>query len=170
MSGQMKPSSVGSESAETSSSFGDPPPSLFGLVRRVSTAHSAAWRAHVDSTITSAQFDVMTALQRVPGISQIALADAVCIDSSTLSDVCRRLVRANFLSRSPCKQDARQKLFALTCEGREVLDKLQGRARQLAAELSAVPTLQSEDALAEILDNVADHWELIAEQDADRSG
>jgi DNA-binding MarR family transcriptional regulator len=139
------------------------PPELLAapgyLVRRLYQAYLAAWVRKVDSTLTGPQFALLTAVNATPGMDQRSLASAVALDSSTMTDVARRLEDQGLIARSPAASDARRKLLHLTDRGTEVLAEANRRARQLDELLLEPYSTEQREDLMRRLTALADHWE-----------
>ncbi|MHA2787580.1 MarR family winged helix-turn-helix transcriptional regulator [Corynebacterium sp. S7] len=114
--------------------------SLGYLLRRSINRLSTAW-ASVGPELTMAQFTIMIELDRNPGLDQHTLSENIWIDSSTVADVCRRLVQQNILERNRSDADRRRYILTLTAEGKqklsEALPKVTAVNEQLATHLDA---------------------------------
>ncbi|WP_248960851.1 MarR family winged helix-turn-helix transcriptional regulator [Sphaerisporangium perillae] len=139
------------------------PPALLAapgyLVRRLYQAYLATWVRKVDSTLTGPQFALLTAVNASPGMDQRTLASAVALDSSTMTDVARRLEDQGLIARTPAASDARRKLLYLTDKGREVLGAADRRARELDALLLQPYSAEQREELMRLMTALADHWE-----------
>ena len=88
--------------------------------------------------LTPRQADVLTAIERADAMSQIALAAAVGMDRTTLSKVCRRLVRKGLVRRRRLPDDTRALAVTLTAEGLNKLAEIgaaASHARRAADDL-----------------------------------
>jgi len=145
---------------------GDPPaapPALQAapgyVVRRLYQAYLSAWVRKVDSTLTGPQFALLTAINATPGTDQRSLASMVALDSSTMTDVARRVEDQGLIVRRPAASDGRRKLLYLTDRGREVLAAADSRARQLDEVLLEPYQAQQREEVMRLLTALADHWE-----------
>jgi DNA-binding MarR family transcriptional regulator len=100
-------------------------------VRRLYQAYLAAWVRKVDSTLTGPQFAVLTAINATPGTDQRSLASMVALDSSTMTDVARRVEDQGLIVRRTAASDGRRKLLYLTDRARRCSPRPNRRARQL---------------------------------------
>ncbi|MBX5442608.1 MAG: winged helix-turn-helix transcriptional regulator [Solirubrobacteraceae bacterium] len=91
------------------------------LIRRAQQRHTALWAELVPAELTSVQFAVIAALDATPGIDQRTLGARISFDSSTLGEVCGRLVERGLIERRRDPHDARRNLLSLTDAGREAL-------------------------------------------------
>ena len=78
--------------------------------------------------LTPRQADVLTAIERADTRAQIALAVAVSMDRTTLSKVCRRLVRKGLVRRRRLAEDTRALAVTLTPEGLTILAEIEAAA------------------------------------------
>ena len=129
------------------------------VVRRLYQAYLAAWVRKVDSTLTGPQFALLTAINATPGTDQRSLASMVALDSSTMTDVARRVEDQGLIVRRPAASDGRRKLLYLTDRGREVLAAADSRARQLDEVLLEPYQAQQREEVMRLLTALADHWE-----------
>jgi len=139
------------------------PPELLAapgyVVRRLYQAYLSAWVRKVDSTLTGPQFALLTAVNATPGTDQRSLASMVALDSSTMTDVARRIENQGLIVRRTDAPDGRRKLLYLTDRGREVLAAANFRARQLDEVLLEPYPAQQREELMRLLTTLADHWE-----------
>jgi DNA-binding MarR family transcriptional regulator len=129
------------------------------LVRRLYQAYLAVWVRKVDATLTGPQFALLTAVNATPGMDQRSLAAAVALDSSTMTDVARRLEDQGLIARRPAASDARRKLLCLTDKGAEVLAAANRRARELDELLLEPYATEQRAEIMRLLTALADHWE-----------
>jgi DNA-binding MarR family transcriptional regulator len=78
--------------------------------------------------LTPRQVDVLTAIERARATSQIVLTTAANMDRTTLSKVCRRLVRKGLVRRRRLPEDTRALAVTLTPEGLGVLAEMEAAA------------------------------------------
>jgi len=143
------------------------PPQLLAapgyLVRRLYQAYLAVWVRKVDATLTGPQFALLTAVNATPGRDQRSLASAVALDSSTMTDVARRLEDQGLIARRAAASDARRKLLYLTDKGEEVLAAANRRARHLDELLLGPYSAEQREELMRLLTALADRWEGLGE-------
>jgi DNA-binding MarR family transcriptional regulator len=70
--------------------------------------------------LTPAQFELMETLGRRPELSQVALAEALCLDQTTLSRNLKILIAREWVSTSLSPTDKRQARYGVTAAGKEV--------------------------------------------------
>lgn len=142
------------------------PPELLAapgyIVRRLHQAYLAAWVRTVDATLTGAQFAVLTAISRYPGVDQGSLAASVALDRSTMADLARRLESRGLIARETPLHDGRRKLLYLTDEGADVLDEVYNRARELDDRLLEGHSTKERQRIVAELTKLAEQWETIA--------
>ncbi|MFG2077054.1 DNA-binding transcriptional regulator, MarR family [Nonomuraea maritima] len=142
------------------------PPELLAApgyqVRRLYQAYLAIWGRRVDATLTGPQFALLTAVQARPGSDQRSLASAVALDSSTMTDVARRLEDQGLVARVASAADARRKLLYLTERGAEVLAAAERRVRALDDLLLEPYPPERRAELVGLLSALAAHWEELA--------
>ena len=88
--------------------------------------------------LTRRQAHVLTTIGRMEARSQIALTDAARMDRTTLSKVCRRLVRKGLVRRRRLPQDTRMLAVTVTREGLAKLSEIEAaatRARRAADDV-----------------------------------
>ncbi|GAA1215702.1 MarR family winged helix-turn-helix transcriptional regulator [Prauserella alba] len=133
------------------------------VARRLYQAYLAAWVRMVDASITGPQFAVLVAVDDYPGEDQGSLAHVAALDRSTMADVVRRLEVRGLIARETAENDARRKLLYLTDEGREQLEGVNRRARDLDEKLvEGNDVTVTKQWLAE-LNALAEHWESLVE-------
>lgn len=114
------------------SSANPPSQSLGFLLKRA----QHAFRTRVDNVLrpfelTAPQFAVLTAVDRVTGISNAELARVAFVTPQTMQGILTNLERAGLLTRSPHPQHGRILRSALTKQGSQVL----GQARQCVQDV-----------------------------------
>ncbi|MFB7420867.1 MarR family winged helix-turn-helix transcriptional regulator [Streptomyces sp. NPDC056121] len=130
--------------------------------RRLYQAYLAVWVRSVDATLTGPQFAVLQIAQANPGLDQKSLADLAALDTSTMTDIARRLETRGLLARTPSPADARRKLLHLTEEGHKVVDAANVRARQLDEQLLQSYAPERREQVVRELTLLADRWEQLA--------
>ncbi|MGW7260842.1 MarR family winged helix-turn-helix transcriptional regulator [Streptomyces sp. NPDC054834] len=132
------------------------------LVRRLYQAYISAWTRGVDSSLTGPQFAVLTAIDAQPGCDQRSMAAAVSLDTSTMTDIVRRMEKNGLITRQTSGNDARRKLLYLTDGGRNVLEKANRLARELDEKLLRLYGPAERAELIRVLGSLADHWESVS--------
>jgi DNA-binding MarR family transcriptional regulator len=84
------------------------------LIRRAQQKNTELWSELVGSNLTNVQFAVLVALNRSPGVDQKTLGELVSLDTSSVADLCRRLVARGLVTRQRDPQDARRYVLYLT--------------------------------------------------------
>lgn len=65
------------------------------------------------------------------------VAETLAVDPSTASRVAERAVASGYLERQPCANDRRRVRLDLTAAGREVLDAVTDRRREMLADVTS---------------------------------
>lgn len=91
------------------------------LIRRAQQLHTIVWRELVGDGLTSVQFAILVALAAEPGIDQRTLAERVSLDTSSMAEVCARLLERELVSRERDPSDRRRYVLSLTERGRATL-------------------------------------------------
>jgi DNA-binding MarR family transcriptional regulator len=91
------------------------------LIRRAQQLHTAIWAAVVDTGLTGVQFAVLAALEVEPGLDQRTLGERISLDTSSLAEVCRRLVARGLVERRRDPADSRRNLLRVTPGGADLL-------------------------------------------------
>jgi DNA-binding MarR family transcriptional regulator len=86
------------------------------------------------------QYSVLLLIGLNPGLSQMALAEAVGLDGSTIVPITNRFVKLGWIRRTRRKDDRRFYVLRITAAGQEVLDKarpiIEEHERQLVSALT----------------------------------
>ncbi|AJZ84178.1 MarR family winged helix-turn-helix transcriptional regulator [Streptomyces antimycoticus] len=155
------------ETAPSTSARPRPPAALTTApgyqVRRLYQAYLAVWIRAVDPLLTGPQFAVLQVVDASPGHDQRSLASAVALDTSTMTDVARRLEKRGLIVRRTAADDGRRKLLYLTEEGKHTLDDANRRARLLDEQLLEPYGPQQRDDITQLLASLADHWEQLTQ-------
>lgn len=122
----------------------DGSPAIEGLghkVRRLHTALIADWAAHAGASgvpLTQTQAGILLLVGRLPGITQVLLADRLAVEAPTLSQGLRPLVAQGLIERRHSRRDGRMRELYLTTPGStlaervsEFLDAREQRLRQV---------------------------------------
>lgn len=92
----------------------------------------------LSSDIGSASLRLLRAVQRADEAPSVGgVADVLMIDASTASRMVEGAAAAGLLERRSCAEDRRKVRLHLTAEGREVLEQVTVRRRQLLAQVTA---------------------------------
>jgi len=105
------------------------------LIRRAHQRHTALWAELVPAELTSVQFAILAALDATPDIDQSALGARTSLDSSTLGEVCGRLVERGLIERHRDPRDGRRNVLALSDEGRTALARVAPAVEQVGERL-----------------------------------
>lgn len=120
--------------------------------------------------LTLRQFAVLTALAEAPGLSQSELVKATSIDRSTLADIVTRLVKREYVIRTPSPTDARAYSVRMTHEGEGALAASINHARAAdAAILDLLPRTKRRTFL-NTLNKLAKLADKAAEKAAEKAG
>ena len=104
------------------------------LIRRLHQIHLALFAEEcAPFGVTPVQFSIMTVAGAQPGLEQVALAQEIGVDRTTLTNVLTRLERRGLIARAAVASDRRVKRVTLTEDGRAVLDRMQGAAERAHA-------------------------------------
>ena len=111
------------------------------LIRRLHQIHLALFAEEcAPFGVTPVQFSIMTAAAAQPGLEQVALAQEVGVDRTTLTNVVTRLERRGLVARHAAESDRRIKRVSLTADGRALLARMTGAAeRAHARTVAALP-------------------------------
>jgi DNA-binding MarR family transcriptional regulator len=108
------------------------------LVRRVQQISHAIFAEEIsEPDLTPAQFSLLVALHRSPGVNQITLSRLVGIDRSTIADVVRRLRDRGLVARARDSRDARRNTVRLTHHGASIVERLSAEIRRVHERLLA---------------------------------
>jgi DNA-binding MarR family transcriptional regulator len=95
------------------------------LMARTHRAMRRALMARLEPAgITYPQFQVLNALCEEENVSQIALADRVNVDKTSLARMLDRMEAAGLISRGEDPEDCRVKRITLTDKGRRLQDRV----------------------------------------------
>jgi DNA-binding MarR family transcriptional regulator len=110
------------------------------LIRRLHQIHLALFAEECARFgVTPVQFSIMTVADVKPGLEQVALAQEVGVDRTTLTNVLTRLEQRGLVARAAAA-DRRVKRVSLTVEGRATLNRMTGAAeRAHARTVEALP-------------------------------
>jgi MarR family transcriptional regulator, lower aerobic nicotinate degradation pathway regulator len=113
------------------------------LIRRLHQIHIALFAEECGNEgVTPVQYSVMTALDQIGAVEQIALSRAVGLHRANIADVVLRLELREWVERSISAKDRRLKLVSLTKTGRALLERVETRAaRAHERTIEALPAL-----------------------------
>jgi DNA-binding MarR family transcriptional regulator len=111
------------------------------LIRRLHQIHLALFAEEcAPFGVTPVQFSIMTVAGAQPGLEQVALAQEVGVDRTTLTNVLTRLERRGLITRAAVPTDRRVKRVSLTEEGHATLQRMAEAAeRAHARTIAALP-------------------------------
>ena len=99
------------------------------LIRRLHQIHVALFAEECGGEgVTPVQYSVMTALDQLGAVEQIALGRAVGLDRANVAEVILRLEQREWVERSISVKDRRMKIATLTEKGRALLDRVEALA------------------------------------------
>ncbi|UGS35492.1 MarR family winged helix-turn-helix transcriptional regulator [Capillimicrobium parvum] len=107
------------------------------LIRRAQQMHTAIWADVVDTGVTGVQFAVLAALEVEPDLDQRTLGARISLDSSSLAEVCRRLVARGLVERRRDTVDTRRNLLRNTATGSELLARTAPQVDEVGRRLVA---------------------------------
>ncbi|MFH3481228.1 MarR family winged helix-turn-helix transcriptional regulator [Xanthobacter variabilis] len=116
------------------------------LIRRLHQIHLALFNEECSAErITPVQYSVLTALDQMGTVEQIALSRAVGLDRTNIADVVARLETRGLITRTISPRDRRMKLVSLTETGRALLERVQdSAARAHERTVAALPPEERE--------------------------
>lgn len=93
------------------------------LLRRVYYHHLSIFQQSLDETrLTSVQFAVLYAVNKLKECSQKELVEDTGIDQATIRGIIQRLKDKQLISQDPDQHDKRKVLIHMTVQGKEELD------------------------------------------------
>ncbi|MFD9550613.1 MarR family winged helix-turn-helix transcriptional regulator [Nocardia salmonicida] len=110
------------------------------FVHSANRMHRQLWTLHISSEITYTQFEVMTVIAANPAVDQNTVARLVLLDSSTTTDVVRRLIERGYVERTRDTVDMRRKTLVLTTSGARKQGLLAHADQKLSESLAACLT------------------------------
>lgn len=116
------------------------------LIRRLHQIHVALFMEECAAvSITPVQYSILSALDHMGPVEQIALSSAVGLDTTNVADVLARLERQRMVKRRISPRDKRMKAVTLTESGRQLLLRVDaGAARAHERTLAALkPTARA---------------------------
>lgn len=126
-------------------------------VRRAQIKVFKSFKAHLeDLDLRPAEVATLFIVNNNPGLSQVALADALGTDPSTVVGLLRRLQRRKFVARRRLPSDRRFQVIALTNNGREMLEVIEDRLAAHNASLLAHLTPNEQRNLQRLLRRLVD--------------
>ena len=112
------------------------------LIRRLQQLSSSNFMSSLrDFQLTPIQYTMLRVLEESPGIDQRTVASLAALDTSTTTDVLRRLAGRKLVSRTPGPTDKRTRIIRLTKSGQKLLETVRPMVddarRELLAPLSS---------------------------------
>jgi DNA-binding MarR family transcriptional regulator len=102
------------------------------LLRRAYQRHLAIFQERTgDPQLTAVQFSTLCSLKDAGPQSQSDLMRATSVDQGTIRGIINRLESRGLISFSKDKTDGRKVIVALTLAGRELLDRVVPKAREV---------------------------------------
>ena len=121
------------------------------LIRRAHQLHDALWSQLVGGDLTSAQFAVLTAARRLPGIDQTQLSVETALDTSTVQAIVVRLVKREWLERVRSQLDQRKYEVRVTEGGKAAIDAVLPAVRSIPDVLLKELTAEERGVLQQLL-------------------
>ncbi|MGC0239406.1 MarR family winged helix-turn-helix transcriptional regulator [Arthrobacter sp. SD76] len=132
-------------------------PHVGSLIRRAQQLHLATWARIVSTEITSAQYSILAALDRLGDCSQRELCDEVDLDRSTMTALVSRMEKSALISRARSNGDARRNVVTLTDRGQAERLRLAPLVVQVQHELTASLDPDDVTALLRSLQHMLNH-------------
>lgn len=142
-------------------------------LRRLHTqwvAHWSRWFRRVGLAITPMQGGIMLLIDENPGLTQIALARLLKIESPTLSQALSPLVDAGFVERYRATDDGRAVALHLSRAGRGAVDTARGAIVEHEDDLLKGFTEEERAQLIMLLDKALASADRALEDSEDRPG
>ncbi len=111
------------------------------LIRRLHQLSSSNFMSSLrEFQLTPIQYTILRVLEECPGVDQRTVATLAALDTSTTTDVLRRLAGRKLISRTPGPTDRRTRIIRLTKAGQKLLETVRpivdAARRELLAPLS----------------------------------
>jgi DNA-binding MarR family transcriptional regulator len=123
------------------------------LARMMIEAETPVLRAH---DVEMWDYAVLSTLEEGPAPTQSELAGAVGRDKTRLIPILDRLEARGLLRRTPDQADRRNRVVALTDEGRELVRSCRAGIRGVEAEMLAAIDPEERAVFVAVLDRLAD--------------
>lgn len=102
------------------------------LVRLVEARYDLLYQTMTDqSEITPRQFGILLVLHQCGPLTLSALAEGICCDRNTLSELVKRMTARKLISKKPNANDGRSAYVAITMQGSTALMSLAPAAKRL---------------------------------------
>ena len=128
------------------------------IVRSEEELHAVVVRwlepVSMPADLTLRQVQVLALVRATPDLTGQDLARVLDVTTPTMSGIVERIVSRGWLERRPDPADRRRQLLRVTAAGAEVLDALEGPARQARARLLEGLEVDELDALARLVDRM----------------
>ena len=116
------------------------------LMRRLHQIHVSLFSELCGAfRVTPLQYSLLSLLRACDGADQTTLASTVALDRTTTTGALKRLQARGLVERSPSPADRRSQHCSLTPEGRALLLRMEGAARQ-AHNVTMAPLSPAEQA------------------------
>ncbi len=126
------------------------------LLRRAQQISASIFHDEIGSQVTPMQYAVLCVLLDNPGIDQVSVAGLAAIDTSTAASVATRLEEKGLLSRRVDPANRRQRILALTDQGRDLLLALNDSIGRLHQRIFEKFSPQEEARFMELLQKLVD--------------
>lgn len=115
-----------------------------------------AYRPLLDKlSITYPQYLVMMVLWEQDNVTITTITERLMLETNTVTPLLKRMENQGFIKRKPSKEDARQKIIALTAKGKALQDKATDIPSCLIRSMSEKNvSLQELGSITPILDNL----------------
>jgi MarR family transcriptional regulator, lower aerobic nicotinate degradation pathway regulator len=127
------------------------------LLRRAQQVHGGLWSRHV-SALTGPQYAMLSSVAAAGALDQAGLGQAASLDSSTVTEMVRRLEGRGWLLRSTDGADRRRRQVQLSSSGRTVLAEVRDGVFDVQARVLE-PLSQPEAARFLVMLQAVARWE-----------
>lgn len=129
------------------------------LIRRLQQLSSSNFMSSLrDYQLTPVQYTILRVLEERPGIDQRTVASVAALDTSTTTDVLKRLAGRKLVSRTAGPTDRRTRIIRLTKAGERLLQTVRPIVEAARLELLSPLSPERQEALLEaIIDLLAAH-------------
>ena len=125
------------------------------LIRRSEQLHGVHWVNRVGSTLTPAQYGLLSAVAWHAPIDQSRAGDLASLDKSSTTDIIARLTRRGLVTSAPDEADRRRKLVVLTAHARAVLAEVTPAVALVQQDVTAPVSEPDAERLVQLLHLVA---------------
>jgi DNA-binding MarR family transcriptional regulator len=129
------------------------------LIRRLQQLSGSIFMSRLRAfRLTPLQYTILRVVEEHAGIDQRSVATLAALDTSTTTDVLRRLASRKLVSRTPGRSDRRTRIVRLTKGGARLLERVKPIVAAAQRELLAPLTKSRQKALlASLLDLLDAH-------------